>query len=283
MGKSGLKAVLGALALASFVYGQTKLSIDDPALHQFEDGPELAPGYEFVPGETVYFSCRVAGYQILKKDEAQSVKLSWQMRALDPAGVPIVKEESKRLEDAVSSQDKNWKPKFSTSLIAPGFAPSGTYKITVTVKDEIAGTEITTEVPFRVRGHDVEPSDKLIARNFQFLRAEDDKVPMRSAIYNPGDSLWARFDITGYKLAENNRFSVDYGLAILDSTDKQVFAQPSAAADSNTSFYPQRYVPGALTLHLDQNVPKGQYTLLITIEDKIGNQTYETRQAFRIE
>jgi len=231
----------------------------------------------------VYFSSRIAGYQVLKKEQAQSVKLGWRMRALDPAGVPVVKEESKRLEDAVSPQDKDWRPKFATSFIVPGFAATGTYTIAVTLNDEIAGAEVSKEVAFRVHGHEVEPSEKLIARNFQFLRAEDDKVPMRSAVYNPGDSLWARFDITGYKFAENNRFSVDYGLAILDSTDKQVFAQPAAAADSNASFYPQRYVPGALTLHLDPNVPKGAYALLITIEDKIGNQTYETKQPFRVE
>jgi hypothetical protein len=283
MSKTALRTGLGALVLASIVCGQSQLSIDAPALHQFEDGPELAPGYEFVPGETVYFSCRIAGYQILKKGEAQSVKLGWQMRALDPVAVPIVKEESRRLEDAVSPQDKDWRPKFATSFIVPGFASTGTYKIAVAVKDEIAGAEATKEVAFRVHGHEVEPSDKLIARNFQFLRAEDDKVPMRSAVYSPGDSLWARFDITGYKFAGNNRFSVDYGLAILDSTDKQVFAQPSAAADSNASFYAQRYVPGALTLHLDPNVPKGAYTLLITIADKIGSQTYETKQPFRVE
>jgi len=271
------------VALAAVVCGQTKLSIDSPVLHQFEDGPELAPTYEFVPGETVYFSCRIAGYQILKKEEAQSVKLAWQMRALDPAGVPIVKDESKRLEDAVSPQDKNWKPKFATSFIVPGFAPTGSYKIAISVKDEIAGADAAIEVAFRVHGHDVEPSDSLIARNFQFLRAEDDKVPMRSPVYTPGDSLWARFDITGFKFAGDNRFSVDYGLTILDATDKPVFSQPSAAADSNSSFYPQRYVPGALTLKLDPNVPKGPYTLLVTIQDKIANQTYETRRPFLVE
>ena len=37
---------------------------------------------------------------------------------------------------------------------------------------------------------------------------------MRHAVYQPGDTLWAKFDITGYKFGENNRFSVDYGLAI---------------------------------------------------------------------
>jgi hypothetical protein len=274
---------IAALALASVMMAQPKLAIEAPSLHQFEDGPELAAGYQFVPGETVYFSCRITGYQILKKEEAQSVKLSWRMRAFDPGGVPIVKDESKQLDDAVTSQDKDWRPKFSTNFIVPGFAPTGTYKIAVVVKDEIGEKESSTELAFRVHGHDIEASDKLIARNFQFLRSEDDKVPMHPAIYHPDDSLWARFDITGYKFGDGNRFSVDYGLAILDATDKQVFSQPSAAADSNASFYPQRYVPGALTLHLDPNVPKGSYTLLITVQDKIGNQTYETRQPFQIE
>jgi hypothetical protein len=275
--------LIAALALASAAWAQPELAIEAPALHQFEDGPELAPGYEFVPGETVYVSCRITGYKVFQKDEAQSVKLSWQMRAVDPSGVPIVKEESRRLEEGVSSQDKNWRPRFPTSFIIPGFAPTGAYKIAITVKDEIAGTEASTELAFRVHGHDVELSDQLAARNFQFLRSEDDKVPMHPVIYHPGDMLWARFDITGFKFGPNNQFAVDYGLAILDSSDHQVFSQPSAASDSNASFYPQRYVPGALSLNLDPNVPKGAYTLAITIRDKIANQAFETRQKFQIE
>ncbi len=55
--------------------------------------------------------------------------------------------------------------------------------------------------------------------------------------------LWARFDITGFKYGEKNRYSVEYGLAILRETGEQVFAQPAAADDSHESFYPQHYVP----------------------------------------
>jgi hypothetical protein len=76
---------------------------------------------------------------------------------------------------------------------------------------------------------------------------------------------------------------VEYGLAILNESGAQVFAQPDAASDSKESFYPQRYVPGVLSLSLDPNVPKASYTLVVTVRDKIGNQTWETRQPFRIE
>jgi hypothetical protein len=275
--------IIATFASAVILNAQPKLSIVGLTLHQFEDGPELAPTYEFVPGETVYFSCRGAGFQILKKDVEQRVNLLWHMRAVDPAGLPIVKDESRAMEESLAAQDKDWTPKFSTSFIVPGFAAAGNYKIAVTMQDQIAGTNATAELIFQVRGHAMDSSDKLVDRNFQFLRSEDDKVPMNPAIYHPGDTLWARFDITGYKYGANNRFSVDYGLAILNAAGQELFSQPSAAADSHESFYPQRYIPGALSLNLDPNVPKAAYTLLITIRDKIGGQTFETRRPFQVE
>lgn len=58
-----LVGLVGAVALCA----QPKLAIERIALHQFEDGPVLAANYEFVPGETVYFSCRLTGYRIEKK------------------------------------------------------------------------------------------------------------------------------------------------------------------------------------------------------------------------
>lgn len=263
---------------------QTKpVAIERLALHQYEDGPVLAAGYEFVPGETAYFSCRIAGYHIVRNDQQQSVKLAWQMRMLDPSGVPIEKDQSGRIEDQLLPQDKSWVPKFITSFVVPAFAPGGTYRVTVKIVDEAGGTETTGELPFGVRGHTVQPSDTLLARNFMFLRAEDDRRSLSPAVYHPGETLWARFDITGYKFGDGNRFSVDYGLAVLRPTGEQLFAQPGAAADTNQSFYPQRYVPGMLSLTLDQNVPKGSFLLVVTVRDKIGNQSWETRQPFEIE
>ncbi|HLH41119.1 MAG TPA: hypothetical protein VKX39_18360 [Bryobacteraceae bacterium] len=276
-----------SFALAFFAVAalraQPKLAFDRVALHQFEDGPVLAPNYEFVPGETAYFSCRIRGYATLKKDEKQSVDLSWRMRVVDPAGIPVQKDLSGKIEEEVLPQDKDWRPKFLASFVVPAFAPSGDYHIPVTVKDEIAGSEISTSLAFKVKGHDVQPSDTLAVRNFAMMRAENDPFPMRNPVYRPGEMLWAKFDIVGYKFGENNRFSVSYGLAILDASGKQVFAQPDAASESKESFYPQRYVPGVLSVSLDPNVTKAVYTLVVSVEDKIGNQKFEIKQPFSVE
>ncbi len=273
-------SLAGALVLCA---QPKQLTIERIALHQFEDGPVLAPTHEFVPGETIYFSCRLTGYKVEKKEDEQHVKLAWQMRVTDPSGMLIEKEKSGRFEDDVLPQDKNWMPKFLSSFVMPPFAPSGIYRIPVKVKDEFGGTEAGAELTFPVRGHEVEPSESLVARNFQFLRAEDDSVGLRTATYHPGDMLWARFDITGYKFGENNRFSVDYGLAVLTAAGQEVFSRPVAASESAESFYPQRYVPGMLSLSLDRNVPKASYTLLVTVRDQTGSQIWESRQAFQVE
>lgn len=260
-----------------------KLAIEGLALQQYEDGPTLPRGYEFVPGETAYFSCRIAGFASRPDNETRAVQIDWQMRILDPSGVPIDKDRSGVINESLTSQDKNWVPKFLATFAVPPFAPSGTYHIAVTIKDEVASARVAGDLKFEVHGHDVTPSDTLMVRNFAFVRAADDKVPMHPAIYNPGDTLWAKFDITGYKFGEENQFSVDYGLAILNAKGEQVFAQPAAAADAHQSFYPQRYVPGELSLHLDNTVAKASYTLVITIHDKVGNQNYETRQPFLVQ
>lgn len=211
------------------------------------------------------------------------MKLSWEMRTLDPSGVPIDKDKAGRIDDIVLPQDKKWMPKFLDTFAVPPFAPSGVYRIPVKIKDEFGASEVDTELTFHVRGHEVQPSQTLVTRNFQFLHAENDQVAMRTPVYHPGEMLWARFDITGYKFGEKNRYSVDYGLAVLNAEGKQLFAQPGAAAESAESFYPQRYVPGMLSLNLDPNVPKASYFLVVTVKDKTGDQTWESRQAFSVE
>jgi hypothetical protein len=283
-----MKALLPAGVLfAGIVAAQPKLVLERLALHQFEDGPVLATSYEFLPGETIWFSCRVAGYQSQKKGDNRSVKLSWQMRVLDPSGVAVEKPRAGRIEENLVPEDKTWQPKFLSSFQVPTFAPGGDYKIPVSVKDELGDAEISGQLEFHVRGPVIEPAETLVIRNFRFLQTEDDTTAFRPAVYHPGGTLWARFDIAGYKFGENNQFSVNYGLAILGSAEagaepKQLFAQPDAASESKESFYPQRVVPGALSLNLDPNVAVGTYTLVVTVHDKVGDRNAEFREQFQI-
>jgi hypothetical protein len=271
-------------APASGLFAQSKLAVSSMNLHQYEDGPVLAASYEFLPGETAWFGCRMSGFKIETKDEDRFVKLSWDVTVTDAVGVLIEKPRSGRIEDQLQPEDKNWQPKFLASFQVPPFAIGGVYKIQVTVEDELAGTQAARTLEFAVRAPAFRPADTLVVRNFRFLAKEDeDGVPLRPAVYRQGGMLWARFDIAGHKLGENNRFDVSYGLAVLGPDGKQLFAQPEAAGEAKESFYPQRWVPGVLSLSLDANVAKAAYTLVVTVRDKLADQTAELREAFQVE
>lgn len=258
------------------------LTVERLGVHQFEDGPLLDTSHVYLPGETVYVSCRIAGFQAATANDQRSVKLSWQLRAVDPAGVLVTPVASGRIETPVFAQDKDWLPKFTQSFVIPPFFSSGTIRIEAQVQDEIGKAAMTAPLDLKVHGREVQRSDTLTARNLHFQRAETDATPLDPAVYHPGEVLWARFDITGYKYGPKNKFDVEYGLAILREDGEQVFAQPAAANDTHESFYAQHYVPGAISLNLDPAVPEGSYTLVITMRDKVGEQSADVRAPFRI-
>lgn len=258
------------------------LSIQNVEIAQYEDGPLVPSGSFFVPGETVFLSFQVAGYRPTGEDE-QSVKLSWQVEATDPAGVPIIAPESGKVETGISQEDKNWHPKIRQTIQVPVFAPSGTYRISMKVHDEIANADATKEASFLVHGREVESSPVLVIRNFSFYRGEQDEHPLEVAAYRPGDTVWIRFDITGYKFGEGNSYEVGYGITVLRPTGETTFWQPEAAVDRNQSFYARRYVPAALSLNLPKDLAPGEYTVIVTAEDKTGSQHADSKRTFTVE
>ena len=275
---------LTLLLTAGTLPAASKLAFERLALHQYEDGPLLPSAHEFLPGETVWFSARIAGFESQPDGDNRTVKLSWQVGIVDPGGVAVQAPRAGRIDESLRMQDKDWVPKFGVSFLLPSFVPGGTYHIPVSVKDELGGSEITGDLEFHVRAENIEPATSFVIRNFHFLRNETDAEPLRQpVVYKPGTTLWARFEMAGYKFEANHKFSVGYGLAVLNAEGKELFGQPEAAAESKESFYPQLRVPGALSLKLDPNVPPATYTLVVTVHDKIGGQTAEYRDTFRVE
>ena len=278
------QAVALAMVWAGVLCGASKLSVDRLALHKFEDGPLLDPGYEFLPGELAYFSCRLAGFAVEQEaEDVRKVKLSWNMEVSDPVGVLLEAPAQGRIEASLFPEDKEWMPKFLHSFTVPAFAPPGDYKIMIHARDEIGASDLTGELKFRVKGHAVEPSDKLAVRNFLFLSGEDDAFGMRQPLYKTGAQVWARMDVTGYKFAEKNHFSIAFGMALEDPDGHQLFSQPDAGMQSEESFYPQRYAPGVFRVDLDKTAPPGTYTLVVTVRDTISGETVEAREPFKVE
>jgi hypothetical protein len=260
-----------------------KLSIENASLQQSEDGPSVSNSFVFVPGEAVYFSCQLAGYQKVEKDDKNMISLTWSIEVRDPKGILLVRPEEGKIDTHVAPEDRKWMPKARHSFTVPPFADTGTYHVKFHAKDEHSKKEANTELTFTVEGVKVEPSEALVIRNFRFLRKEDDKEPLRVAAYRPGDTLLTRFEMIGYRLGEHNAFDLDYGLAILNGQGEEVYSKLPAADEKNESFYPRRYTPGVISLDIPKEIPHGTYTLVVTARDHQGNQTTEVRQKFSVE
>jgi hypothetical protein len=257
-----------------------KLAIVKVAFSQSEDGEVASSNYQFLGGEILYFSCQVEGYTKTEKDE---IRLTFQIEAKDASGVLLQAPAAGKVEATLSPEDKEWLPKLRATVLIPPLIPPGEYQLLVKVKDELANTLVDAHSTFRVQGREIEPSSTLVVRNFRFLRAEDDTKPLPVAAYRPGDALWARFDMTGYKLGDGNQFDIEYGLVVLRADGTQAYAEPQAAAQKEQTFYPVRYQPGVLSLNLAKDQAPGQYTIVLKVRDNLGGQTYEAREKFSVE
>jgi hypothetical protein len=270
---------LGLVVVATVSLSAATLQVADPVVRQSDGGTPLAADFAHVPGETLFFSFLVAGYQPASDGK---VRLSYTIHVLDPAGVRLVEPVAAALETELAPQDKEWKPRVRREIQVPPLAPSGAYQILVRVSDEVARTSAEKQIAFHVRGRDVAPSPTLTVRNFRFFRGEDDTEALAKAAYRPGDAVWARFDITGFKYGPANRIDVSYGVAVQAAGGRVLWSQPEAAHEASQSFYPQPYVPGAMGITLQPTIRPGMYAVAVRVRDAIGGQDFECQQNFEV-
>ena len=231
-------------------------------------------------GRSPLLQLPVEGYTKTEKDE---IRLTFQIEAKDANGVLLQAPATGKVEANLSPEDKDWLPKLRATVLIPPLIPPGEYQLLVKVADELAKASVDAHSTFHVQGREIEPSRTLIVRNFRFLRTEDDTKPLPVAAYRPGDAVWARFDMTGYKLGDGNQFDIEYGLVVLRSDGTQAYAEPQAATQKEQTFYPVRYQPGVLSLNLAKDQKRGEYTIVLKVRDNLGSQTYEAREKFSVE
>ncbi len=183
----------------------------------------------------------------------------------------------------MSEEDKNWKPKIRLQLQLPAIAPPGNYTIRFEALDQQSHQTATGEVAFPVGGKGVEQSPALAIRNLGFYRAAEDPAPLKIPAYRPGDMLWVRFDMAGYRYGDQNSVDTGYDVEVLSPSGKQLFAEENAAVEKSQSFYPQPWVPATFNLSLDAKATPGTYKLIITAHDAVGNQMAVERTEFKVE
>jgi hypothetical protein len=273
-----------AILLAAVAAAQDpKFSVTGASIQVVEDGAPAGDSHQFFAGETVYCSFLVSGFTKREKDDKQYLSITHRVEVRDPKGVAVVKPVEGAVGTELAPQDKNWLPKVRASFMLPPLPLKGTYQLLLFVKDQYSGATAEKTLEFNVDAREVEPSETLVTRNFRFVRAERDDEALAIAAFRPGDTLWAKFDITGYRLGEGNRYEVSYGLEVLLPDGASVFKEPEAANLTEATFYPKRYVPGAISLRLNQDTAKGKYVLAVHVKDLLGGQMYETKHPFSIE
>jgi hypothetical protein len=274
-----LLAVVLAPGLAQGQPAGKPLQIADNGVRQMEDGPPIAAGAAFVPGETVFFSFQVHGYGT----SAGKVQLSYRIEVLDPDGIPVVEPKEGKVATTLTTQDKDWIPRVRHEFVLPTHALGGRFRVTAVVKDAITSQQTRAETALPVASRALDVTGPLAVRGPQFFKGEDDRNPLSDPVYRGGESLRARFDVVGFARGEKNRIRVSYGVAVEAASGKVLFSEPEAAVEEDTPFYPKRYVPGEAGLTVRPGTAPGVYTLIITARDEVGGGTAEARAPFRVE
>ena len=283
--------ILPFLAFALLSFGQeaeaphSNLAVVQAGVEQSEDAPFVPSDYVFLPGDYLYFTFQIAGFAIqsLNRDEVHKISLSYQVMPEDAQGVPITEPMSDTIQAELNSEDKNWTPKRRVSFLLPSYIMSGDFHVHLQVKDLVGKTETVKDFSFHVGGVHIEPSGSINVQHFHFLRRETDREPLDIPAYSPCDTIFARFDMAGFKLASENTYQLEYGLTVIQPNGKAFLDAPRAAELKASSFYPAQFLPGTIRINTPPNSAKGEYVLTLTVRDLIAGTKYETKKSFSIE
>jgi hypothetical protein len=255
------------------------LKTADPVISQFEDGPPIG-GTKLIPGETAFFRFGAVNF---KTGDDGKVEVTGHVQVLDSRGTPTMPVDEIVIATSLRQEDKDWRPIIRSQFQVPGIAPPGVYKVRYDISDLQTKQKASGETEFEVAGRDVPASPTLVIRSIAFYRTQDDEKPLGIAAYRPGDMVWVRFDVTGYKYGEQNSIDVAYDVAVTAADGKQLFSQPDAAVEKSQAFYPQPWIPGAFSLTLQPNMSPGTYSISITARDALGKQTVTDKADFKVE
>jgi hypothetical protein len=275
-----MRAFLALLVAVPIFSAPADLQIVRAIVSQSEGGAPDPPGYSHIPGETLFFTCRIANFT---RSKELKIHIAYSVQTFDPAGIPLDPPYKGEIADQLGPQDKEWMAKIQTEISIPPLAPPGAYKIVIKAEDLLSHATAQLDVPFEVRGHALKPSDKLTVQNFRFYHGEDDPQPMPMPVYHPGEGVWVKMDITGFKYGPNNKIDVSYQTSFLNATGKVLWTQPEPAVEQTESFYPKPYIPAEFGVTLDKNIRPGVYTIQVQVKDAVGNQTYEGKETFTVE
>ena len=282
-----LCGIIAALAYAPLAEAQRRKRKKEPPkpfaikkadILDSENGYPIPLDSFFYPGETVYLRFLVDGYS---RGEYDRVWLTWRIDSFGPAGDRFVMAEAGGIDTELAPQDKNWRPVIRHAPMIPPHAEAGDYDVTVQVTDQLKKSTVKHKMVIRVRGESVAPGKELTVRRLVLMKTEGG-APYEQALFEPGDTIFGEFFITGYRLTDQNSFDIHAGLQFLDQEGEVLYDFPQQD-QQGASFYPRRWLPATFRLDLDETLAPGSYQISLRIDDRLGKQVYEAHKSFRVE
>jgi hypothetical protein len=248
----------------------------------FEDyNGDVTSRWQMKAGQEVSLSFRVEGFGRLPVDSQDGlhhvrVTLQYQIALHDPLGVLVIPKEQGSIETTLSPQDAEWRPKIHWSARVPATAPGGDYHVRIELNDRISNQQFVKDVSFLVRGEAVETSNHLQLDHVEYSNSE--AGPWSSERYfSPTESIWVRYRVVGFTVSPDKHVWLEQDWTVLNESGKVVVDQKNAAVQTETGFYPPRFLPTTFNVNLRDAKP-GKYTLQIVLRDRIGEQgaTFES-------
>jgi hypothetical protein len=264
---------------------QDEAGVEPPALQiirldlldSFANYP-IAEDSVFAPGDTVNVAFNLRGYT---ESDIYRMKVSWKISTTGPAKLPFAPGSEGLFDKELAPEDEEWEPLVRYQAELPYHLPAGTYGIHVEVKDELSGATAEGDLEVHVAGAAVVQSDFLSVQNFTYSLTAGG-TPLRQAVFRPGATIFASFDITGYKLGEGNSYELSSHLELLNEEGAEKYSF-NPASEKGSSFYPRLSVPAGIRFDLDPTIEPGVYTLVLTVTDVVGQQSLSSQQTFEVQ
>ena len=263
----------------------SSLSVLQAGVQRSEDAPFVPPDFQFLPGDYVYFTFQISGFATASNPttEAKSFSLEYEVTPRDEHGVPLTPTASGKIAGDLGSEDKNWTPKRRASFLLPSYVAAGKFYVHVAVRDQMGKSDTSADYPFQMGGVVVKGADSVRATDFDFFRNQEDATGLELPAFAAGDTVWARFNMTGFRFESGSKYRLSYGLTVLRPDGKVFLSEPNAAQVAADSFYPAQFVPGELQITTPKDAQHGSYLITLTIHDQVANQSFDLRRTFTVE
>ncbi len=251
---------------------------------RYDGGAPMPQPITFLPGDQVVFRAKVSGFRTAEIGYQEfRVKLSYEVSAIDFRGLVIGKLKKGELDEPVHKEDKEWLPTLEYKFLIPAMAEYGSARLRMKIRDEVSQKEAVFEENILVNGKRLPALNSVSVIDFGFYRRQEDRSPLPAGVYRAGDTLWAKFDLAGFRIEDQNHFHAECDVQVRDAEGKILFEQPAAISRDARPEYPERYLPGTFSLEIRPGTSKGKYAIVVIAHDRLSEQSSESAFPFTID